>query len=124
MTREKLFSVTINDCTVQTFRGSGAGGQNRNKRDTAVRVIHEPSGARGESQEERSQHQNKRTAFVRMAETPVFRAWVAAVSNGLKTASEIEAEVARELADPSLTKTEIKAGKDRWEEVHDLNELR
>lgn len=74
--RELMFSVTLKDCEVQTFRGSGAGGQNRNKRDTGVRIIHRDSGARGESCEERSQLQNKKTAFRRMAESDIFKAWV------------------------------------------------
>ena len=74
-TRQPIFSITLDDCEVQTFRAGGPGGQNQNKRDTGVRVIHPPSGARGESREERSQLQNKRLAFRRMAEHPLFRAW-------------------------------------------------
>lgn len=69
-------TITIKDCEVQTFRSGGKGGQNQNKRDTGVRVIHRPSGARGESREERGQLQNKRSAFVRMAESKEFRSWV------------------------------------------------
>lgn len=76
MTRERVLSVTLADCEVQTFRAGGKGGQNQNKRDTGVRVIHPPSGARGEARDERSQLQNKRLAFVRMAESPEFKAWV------------------------------------------------
>jgi len=68
--------VSIHDCEVQTFRSGGSGGQNQNKRDTGVRVIHHPSGARGESREERSQLQNKRTAFLRMIKTPKFDLWL------------------------------------------------
>ena len=76
MAREKVLSVTLADCTVQTFRAGGKGGQNQNKRDTGVRIIHPPSGARGEARDERSQLQNKRAAFRRMAESVEFRAWV------------------------------------------------
>lgn len=71
--RELLFSVTLKDCDVQTFRAGGKGGQNQNKRDTGVRIIHRASGARGEARDERSQLQNKRLAFKRMAEHPLFR---------------------------------------------------
>jgi hypothetical protein len=39
-------------------------------------VIHHPSGARGESREERSQLQNKRAAFLRMVKTPKFDLWL------------------------------------------------
>jgi len=117
MPREKIFTLTLADCKVETKRGSGKGGQNRNKRDTAVRIYHEPSGAVGESQEERSQYQNKRTAFVRMVNTPIFRAWLSAVTHGLKTPSEIEAEVKADLADPMVTVTEVWKGKDGWTRV-------
>ena len=76
MSRERVLSVTLADCEVQTFRAGGKGGQNQNKRETGVRIIHPPSGARGEARDERSQFQNKKLAFRRMAESPTFRAWV------------------------------------------------
>lgn len=76
MSREKILSVTIHDCEVQTFRAGGKGGQNQNKRDTGVRVIHHPSNARGECREERSQLQNKRKAFLRMIESTDFKMWL------------------------------------------------
>ena len=71
--RTRILSVTIHDCEVQHFRSGGKGGQNQNKRDTGTRVIHHPSGARGESREERSQLQNKKKAFIRMVESPKFQ---------------------------------------------------
>lgn len=71
-----MLSVTLKDCEVQTFRSGGKGGQNQNKRDTGVRIIHRPSGARGESREHRSQEQNKRAAFTRMAKSGSFRVWL------------------------------------------------
>lgn len=74
--RKRILSVTIHDCDVQTFHAGGNGGQNQNTRDTGVRVIHRPSGAVGESREERSQLQNKRAAFGRMARTIKFKVWV------------------------------------------------
>lgn len=74
--RHRVLSVTLDDCEVQTFRSGGKGGQNQNKRDTGVRIIHHPSGARGESREERSQLQNKKKAFLRMSQHPKFRIWL------------------------------------------------
>jgi protein subunit release factor A len=71
--RIKVLSVTIHDCDVQHFRSGGRGGQNQNKRDTGTRVIHRPSGARGEARDERSQLQNKKAAFRRMAESATFQ---------------------------------------------------
>jgi protein subunit release factor B len=77
MTRERVLHITIQkDCNVQTFRCGGKGGQNKDKRDTGVRVIHRMSGARGESREERSQLANKKLAFRRMAESPEFKTWL------------------------------------------------
>jgi len=67
--------VTAKDCRRDTFRSGGKGGQNVNKRDTGVRFTHEPSGAVGESREERSQVQNERTAWRRMANHPKFLLW-------------------------------------------------
>lgn len=99
-----VLSVSIHDCEVQTFRSGGKGGQNQNKRDTGVRVIHHPSGARGESREERSQLQNKRTAFIRMVDTKEFKLWLK-IATGQEAV--IEAAVNKAM-DPKNIKTEVK----------------
>ena len=75
MAKEVLFSVTAADCDWEYMRGTGPGGQKRNKTESKVRCTHRDSGAIGESDETRSQHDNKRKAFVKMAQTPQFRAW-------------------------------------------------
>ena len=66
----------MKDCDFDTFRSGGFGGQNVNKRDTGVRITHRASGAIGKSTEERSQLQNKQTAFKRMSQTVQFQAWL------------------------------------------------
>lgn len=74
--REKLFSVTAKDCRWDYFRGSGKGGQKRNKTENCARCTHEPSGAVGKSEEGRSKEQNRQRAFERMANTREFRSWI------------------------------------------------
>jgi protein subunit release factor B len=71
--RTKILSVTTADCELQTFRSGGKGGQNQNKRDSGARYIHHPSGARGESREERTQWQNRKIAWRKMVESPTFQ---------------------------------------------------
>ena len=75
MSKELLFSVTAADCKWSYTRGTGAGGQKKNKTSSAVHCVHEPSGAHGYSEASRSQHDNKREAFVKMSETPEFKKW-------------------------------------------------
>ena len=74
--KELLFSITAKDFRIDTFRAGGKGGQNQNKRDTGVRITHPASGAVGEARDQRSQAQNKRAAFRRLAESEKFRAWL------------------------------------------------
>lgn len=74
--RERVLHITIKDCDVQTFRCGGKGGQNKDKRDTGVRIIHRASGARGESRDERTQGQNKKIAWRRMAESKEMQLWI------------------------------------------------
>jgi protein subunit release factor B len=74
--KKRWFSITAKDCTFQTYRGSGKGGQKRNKTDSAVRCIHPPSQAVGSAEENTTQKLNKRAAFKRMAESDKFQAWL------------------------------------------------
>ncbi|MCQ2363018.1 MAG: peptide chain release factor-like protein, partial [Acidaminococcaceae bacterium] len=55
------------DCRFETFRSGGKGGQNVNKVETGIRIIHIPTGIRLECREERSQYLNKQRGLQRLA---------------------------------------------------------
>jgi peptide chain release factor 1 len=78
------------DLDITTCRGSGPGGQHRNKTESAVQVKHKPSGLYVRCESERCQQQNKRTALA------LLRSRLAALQNG-KATSEQAADRKRQI---------------------------
>ena len=75
MGKKLLFSVTKDDCKWDYYRCPGKGGQKVNKTSTGARCTHPPSGAVGQACDIRSQYQNKKLAFTRMANSKEFKDW-------------------------------------------------
>lgn len=75
--KELLFSLSKanGDFIIQPFKGSGNGGQKRNKTMSACRITHPASGTVSECQEERDFLQNKKKAFERLIKKETFQKW-------------------------------------------------
>lgn len=114
MTKQLLFSVTREDLEIQTFHAGGPGGQHQNKRSTGVRIIHKPSGARGEARDSRGQYQNRKAAFERMANSSEFKVWLRMeASRRDMDAEDIRRAVRKQMAPWNLL-VEVKDEEGQW----------
>ena len=118
MEKELLFSLGPKDFKWEFFKSSGPGGQNKNKRDTACRCIHEKSGAIGISSEEREQRKNRKTAFLRCIESDKFKAWHKLECAKIMASKELKKQVQKEV-DAELNKSEnilveVKDSNGKW----------
>lgn len=70
------FSITDKEFIFKEKRGTGKGGQKRNKTSSAIQCTHKFSGAVGEAENSRSQLENKQAAFRRCVATKEFQGWL------------------------------------------------
>ena len=111
--KQKLFSVRIADCRVDTFCTGGHGGQNQNAKKMGVRITHPPSGAVGECREERYQHVNKVRAFERMGRSRQFNTWARLVAAELRSGKSLD-QIVDELMELKNIRVEVKDEDGRW----------
>ncbi|MCH2468018.1 MAG: peptide chain release factor-like protein [Gemmatimonadetes bacterium] len=64
----KSDEALLAQCRVETFRAGGPGGQHQNKTETAVRIVHLPTGISSVARDERSQLRNRHLAITRLRE--------------------------------------------------------
>jgi len=95
--KEPIITLTKKDFRLDYYRGSGKGGQHRNKTSSACRITHLETGFCATSEDERSQHQNRKLAFNRLCNNKKFSNWLKLESirilNDLPTKEEIEKQV-------------------------------
>jgi protein subunit release factor A len=114
--RNLLFRVTAKDFTETHIRGSGPGGQHRNKTATGIRLVHKASGAVGEATDDKSQHVNRANAFKRLREDERWKAWfrdMVLTTQGRETPGD---RLERLMDEANIT-TQILDERSRWVDV-------
>lgn len=117
--KKKILTITKKDLTIQTFRSGGKGGQHQNKTDSGVRIIHKESKAVGECRNNKSQHVNKKEAFIRLTNSPKFKLWLNRRIYEIGDGKTIEEKVDEQMDSKNL-KIEGKDDKGRWESTKNL----
>lgn len=115
--RERVVSVTAADMVWMYFRGTGPGGQKRNKTSNCVRCFHEPSGSVGEARESRSQRENREAAFRKCVQTPTFQRWIKLeTARRVGTLMQIEEEVERQMTKVRVDRKDERGLWEEWDE--------
>jgi len=111
--------LTKKDFELEFYRGTGNGGQNRNKVSSCCRIRHIASGAVASCEEQRDQIQNRKTAFMRLTEDIKFKMWLTREHytklGQMLSEEQIKAKVEEQMDIRNL-KIEVKE-QGKWKEV-------
>lgn len=113
--KKTVFSLTAKDFKIEFFRGSGAGGQHRNKTSSCCRITHEESGVSCVGTEFREQHRNRELAFKRLCDNKFFKAWCALRASEIENGKTIEQEVEESMRPENLKITIKENG--QWKNI-------
>lgn len=113
--KKLVFSLTKKDFEFSAMRAGGPGGQHQNKTNSAVRIVHRPSGTQAVSRTHKSQAQNKKEAFRRLISDPKFILWRNAMVHELSGGKSIEQRVEESMVPENLKVETRETGK--WVET-------
>lgn len=114
--RELLARITRADFEITHTRGSGPGGQHRNKSYTGRRIHHPPSGATVEATDSRSAAENERNAFLRLIGTPQFQRWFRLIVAEAMGRPPLEQVVDEAMAEENI-RTQVLDDHGRWVDI-------
>lgn len=117
MNKEPMLSITAKDFEWSYTKGTGAGGQKRNKTSSAVHCLHRLSGAHGYSEASRSQADNKQDAWNKCINDKQFKSWLHRETMR-RTGQELEIE---RKVEEEMRKVKLEIKQDgKWIEVKEL----
>lgn len=118
--KEKLFSLTASDFRWDYYRGTGSGGQKRNKTENCCRCTHEKSGAVATSEDGRSKEHNRKEAFKKCVNSPIFKAWLSLeISKKNRSYKKIEKVVENQLTNETIVF--VQNENNEWVADHNLS---
>ena len=111
--KKLILSITKKDLDIQPFKASGPGGQHRNKKATACRMIHKDSGTLIEASDSRSYNENVHNALKRLSKHPKFKLWLARKIDEIESGQTVE-EWLKDQMSPENLKIEYVDENGKW----------
>lgn len=114
--KQKINILSPKDLDISYYIGSGAGGQNRQKNATGVKLVHRESGAIGQCSETRSREQNKKKAFQNLVNSPKMKLWLNKKMYEIRNQETLEEFVDNWMSEKNL-KIEGKDEEGKWTRI-------